>query len=168
MKVVAAIFIVFGLWSTLDILFNHFRTVSIAPAVFDLPIGIGLLRRRESCRRIAVWSIWATLVCLVVSLGLLFGKAFGAFQGTNVIFKIFGQPMSTGLGAAFAFLFFGVQMVLLPWMWLVLMRDVRAETTSYQNKSKPMARMGHQYSVTTHHGRSDTRACREPAENWGL
>src|SRR5262249_38900618 len=107
----------------LDILFSKgVRNVSIAPGAFALPIGIGLLRQREVCRRLAMWCVWAAFVFMLIMIGWLFGKAFGLFGHRDVVMKILGQPMNSGLGALLTFLLFGGQVVLLPWMYLVLMR----------------------------------------------
>jgi serine/threonine protein kinase len=128
LRIVAALFIFVGLWSASEMLLsNGIRTVSIAPGAFCLPIGIGLLRFRELSRRLAMWCVWADFVFMLFMLGWIFGKAFGAFGNLDAVARVLGQPVESGFGALFMFLFFLGQVVLLPWMLLVLLnRDVRA------------------------------------------
>jgi serine/threonine protein kinase len=141
---VAGLFLLIGTWSLLDMLFsNGIRNVSISPAAFGLPIGIGLLNRRERWRQAAVFCVWAGFVWMLIMLGWLFGKAFGLFGGLNVVAKILGQPMDSTAGAMLTFLFFVGQAVLLPWMFLVLRRaEVRAACVEPSPRTRAFVEWG--------------------------
>ncbi len=144
LRIVAALFFFIGVWSLLDMLFdNGVGNVTIMPGAFLLPLGFGLLNRREFCRRAAVWCIGAGFVFNLIMLGWLFGKAFGLFAGLDVVAKILGQPMNSTVGAMLTFLLFAGQVLLLPWMFLMLMRDdVRSAFTHAQNKPRPLVEWG--------------------------
>jgi serine/threonine protein kinase len=144
LKIVAALFIFIGVWSLLDMLFdNGVGNVTIMPSAVLLPLGIGLLNRREFCRRAAMWCAWAGFVFNLVMLGWLFGKAFGLFAGLDVVARILGQPLNSAAGATLTFLLFAGQIILLPWMYLVLMRDdVRSTFAHAQNKPRPFVEWG--------------------------
>ncbi len=140
LKIVAGLFIFVGLWSLVEALLarlsdaNHnLRTV---PGAFGLPIGIGLVRYREVCRRAGWWFVWINGVFAIVMLGWIFGKAFGAFASLDVVAKILGQPIDSGLGAMLTFLLFCTQVVLLPWMMLVLLNE-QTKAACCQPKPRP-------------------------------
>jgi predicted Ser/Thr protein kinase len=141
LTVVAALFILTGLWSLIDMLFaGDTRNISISPGAFGLAIGIGLLHRREPSRRIAIWCVWVAFVWLLVLLGWVFGKAFGLFSHVDVVARVLGQPIGSAAGAAFNFIFFGAQILLLPWMFLILKRaDVRAVCLQPSPRPRPFA-----------------------------
>ena len=144
LRIVAALFIFVGVWSLADVLFsNGDRNITIMPGALLLPLGIGLLNRREFCRRAAVWCVWARFVFMLFMLGWLFGKAFGLFSGWDVVAKILGQPINSTGGAMLTFVFFVGEVVLLPWMFLILMRaDVRSAFAHAQNKPRPLVEWG--------------------------
>jgi len=144
LKITAALFILVGLWSTADMLLsNGFRNALVSPGAFGLPIGIGLLRRRESCRRLAAWCVWVGCVLVLVTLGWLFGKAFGAFNTTNLVAKILGQPIASGIGAMLTLAQFVAEAVLLPWMLMVLLKsDVRAACRQPRPRPWPLLEWG--------------------------
>jgi serine/threonine protein kinase/preprotein translocase subunit SecD len=149
LKIVAALFIFVGVWSLLDMLFDNGEgNVTIMPGALLLPLGIGLSNRREFCRRAAVWCVGAGFVFMLFMLGWLFGKAFGLFAGLDVVAKILGQPMNSAVGAVLTFLLFAGQVLLLPWMLLMLMRDdVRSAFAHAQNKPRPLVEWGILVSV---------------------
>lgn len=122
---------------------NGVGNVRIMPGALLLPLGFGLLNRREFCRRAAVWCVVAGFVFNLIMLGWLFGKAFGLFVGLDVVARILGQPMNSAVGAMLTFLIFAGQVLLLPWMFLMLMRaDVRSAFTHVQNKPRPLVEWG--------------------------
>ena len=122
---------------------NGVRNVTIMPGALFLPIGIGLWHRREFCRRAAVWCVWAGFIFVLIMLGWLFGKAFGLFAGLDVVAKILGQPMNSTVGAILTFLIFAGEVILLPWMFLVLMRDeVRAACREPSRRPRPLVEWG--------------------------
>ncbi len=144
LKIVAALFLFVGLWSTMDTLFsNGVRNVTIMPGALFLPVGIGLWNRREFCRRAAVWCVWTSFVFMLIMLGWLFGKAFGLFAGLDVVAKILGQPMNSAVGAMLTFLIFAGEVILLPWIFLVLMRDeVRTACLEPSRRPRPLVEWG--------------------------
>lgn len=144
LKIIAAIFIFTGVWSLMDTLFdNGVGNLTIMPSALLLPLGFGLLNRREFCCRAAVWCIVAGFVFNLIMLGWLFGKAFGLFAGLDVVARILGQPLNSAAGATLTFLVFAGQFILLPWMFLVLIRDdVRSAFAHAQNKPRPFVEWG--------------------------
>lgn len=142
--IVAGLFIFIGLWSLAEMLLsNGVRNVTIMPGAILLPLGIGLLHRREFCRRATVWCVWAGIVFMLIMLGWLFGKAFGLFAGLDVEARILGQPTNNATGAMLTFVVFGAEVVLLPWMFLVLMRDkVRAVFVQQSARPRPFVEWG--------------------------
>ncbi|HMP82256.1 MAG TPA: hypothetical protein PKA41_06050 [Verrucomicrobiota bacterium] len=143
-KYVAGLFLFIGAWSIVDMLCSGgFHNVTIIPSAFLLPIGIGLWRGREACRWLALWFIWGGVVLLFIMLGWIFGRAFGLFQNPDVVVKIFGQPIDSRVGAFFTLAVFLAQLALLPWMYLVLIRDdVKQAFMSLKHKSRPWLEWG--------------------------
>jgi len=144
LRTVAGLFLFAGIWSLLDMLFsNGFHNVSIEPSAFGLPIGLGLLNRREFCRQSALTGLLASFIWLLVGIGLMFGKAFGLFGQTNLVAKVLGQPVDNHFGAVLAFLFFAAQVILTPWMFLILSRGlVRADFATKARRPSPFAEWG--------------------------
>ena len=141
---VAGLFLFVGLWSLLDMLFsNGFYNVTIEPSAIGLPIGIGLLNRREFCRRAALLCLLASLLFWLAGICVLFGKAFGLFAQTNLVVKVLGQTMDNHFGAGLAFLFFAAQFILTSWVFLILSRGpVRAEFVKKDRRPSPFAEWG--------------------------
>jgi serine/threonine protein kinase len=144
LRIIAGIFIFIGVWSLLDMLFDNGEgNLTIMPGALLLPLGIGLLNRREFCRRVAVWCVCAGFGLQLIMLGWLFGKAFGLFAGLDVVAKVLGQPMNSAMGAVLTFLLFAGQIILLPWMYLILTRDeVRSAFVHAQTKPRPFVEWG--------------------------
>ncbi len=144
LRTVAGLFLFAGIWSLLDMLFsNGFHKVSIEPGALGLPVGLGLLNRREFCRQAALISLLASFIYLLVGMGLMFGKAFGLFDQTNLVVKVLGQPVENHFGAVLAFLIFAAQVILTPWMFLILSRGpVRADFATKERRSSPFAEWG--------------------------
>ena len=144
LTMVAGLFLLVGVWSLLDMLFSSGeQNVTIFPGSLFLPLGIGLLNQREFCRRAAVWCVWGGFIFMLVMLGWLFGKAFGLFGGLDVEAQILGQPTNNAVGAILTFILFGVEAMLLPWMFLVLMRDeVRAACAQQRARPWPFVEWG--------------------------
>jgi tRNA A-37 threonylcarbamoyl transferase component Bud32 len=128
LKLVAALFVFSGLWCGLDTLLSSgYRNVSIEPYAFALPVGIGLLRHREFCRKLALWGVWLGGLGMFIMLGVIFAQAFGAVTQPRLAAKMFGSSLDTAGAAWFAMLLFLSQAVLLPWMHRVLVKgDVRS------------------------------------------
>jgi len=146
LHLVAALFLVVGLWNLLELLLGSSaggHDIRILPGVFALPIGIGLLRRREICRRLATWSVGLCFVWLLVVIGWAFGRAFGLFADTEIVATILGEPIDSRTGAFLTFLFMAAQAVLLPWVYLVLQsKQVRATVADGSPRPRPFLEWG--------------------------
>ncbi len=138
LRLIAGLFIFAGLLSLLNMLFSgdgHNRTIETG--AFGLPIGLGLLNRREGCRRLALWCVWSGFIFLLIFLGWVFGKAFGVFQHPDHVVKILGEPVNRGMGALLATITFIAQAILLPWMYLGLTSEgMRATFAVAPKKSR--------------------------------
>jgi hypothetical protein len=117
----AGLFIFTGLWSLFFMIFrNDFRTGSIFPSAFALPIGMGLLNRREWCRRLASWGLLFSFVFTLIMCGWVVGKAFGLFPHLNLVAMFLGQPVDSRFGAIALCLLLLVQLTAYPWLYLTL------------------------------------------------
>jgi len=143
-QMVAGLFLFVGIWSLLDMLFsNGFHTVTIEPGAFGLSLGLGLLNRREICRRIALIGVAAAFICLLIAGGFILGKAFGLWTYLKPMVIVLHQPVVGHGGAVLAFLFFAGLAILLPWVFLVLSREsMRAEFAKTDRRPRPWAEWG--------------------------
>ncbi len=141
LKSVAGLFLFMGIWNLLELNPSlGFRNVIDSPDAFCLPIGVGLLNRREFCRRAAVFVVFADFFWLLVGIGWVFAQAFGLFGQMKVIFKVLGKPIDTHLGVVLTFLLFTGQAVLMPWIFLVLRRSqVRDKFVNAGSRPRPLA-----------------------------
>jgi predicted Ser/Thr protein kinase len=143
LDVVIGLFLAAGLWSLWELLVAGGRGqgIRILPGVFAIPIGIGLLYRREFSRRIAIWSTWATFVWGLIFIAWLIGNAFG--PRADLVVKVLGHQIGSPAGALLTFIFLGMTLVLLPWVGLVLgRRDVRNAFANPSPKPRPWLEWG--------------------------
>jgi serine/threonine protein kinase len=129
LRIVAGLFIFIGLWTVARMLFRESAdNFSIFPSALALPVGIGLLNRREWCRRLAIWGLGLSFVFTLLICGWIVGKAFGLFKDLNLVAMFLGRPLDNHLGAVLLFLLLIVQLAAYPWMYLTLNRpEVRAQ-----------------------------------------
>ncbi len=129
LRIVAGLFILIGLWSLASMLFRKDATnISIFPSALALPIGIGLLNRREWCRRFATWALAFSFIFTLIMFGWVVGKAFGLFAHFNLVAMFLGRPVDNRFGAIALFVLLVVQLIAYPWFYLTLVRsDVRAQ-----------------------------------------
>ena len=142
LQIIGGLFVLGGFWSTLDILLSEgSRNMTFNLGAFCLPIGIGLLRRRRRCHELAILSLLAWSTMTLVMLGLLFGKAFGAFTDFHLVTTILGRTVDNTGGAFFTFATFLAQVGLVLWTFKTLRHSIHL-TARDQKLSRTPAMAG--------------------------
>jgi hypothetical protein len=117
--IVAGLFILVGLeaaWQT--IAQTKQNAIFINPILLCLFVGIGLLRRRQLWRYVALICVWFLMVTLVISIALnhVFPNGGGTFTAAWNALHI--RTTGTGLGLA-------LMLSVLIWMrWVLARKDV--------------------------------------------
>jgi len=143
LRVVAGYFILIGLWSLAAMLFpTGAANLNIFPAGLMLPIGIGLLNRREWCRRFATWALALCFIFTLITFGLVVGKAFGLFAHFNLVALFMGRPVSNLFGAVALFLLLVAQLISYPWFYLTLTRPEARTQFAARRRGRPWVEWG--------------------------
>ncbi|HEX7654825.1 MAG TPA: serine/threonine-protein kinase, partial [Verrucomicrobiae bacterium] len=139
LKIVAGLFVAFGLWCLLDILIlSGPGAYVIEPCAMGLVIGIGLYHRRPLCRVMALISLFITFFFTLIFTVWLFAKAFGLDPLRHPVFVLLGHPLNNTVGLVLALPAFIGCVLLNVWMFVVLGRErVAARFRSSTPRPRP-------------------------------